>query len=271
MRRPGSRESTSGSRSEKSRHGSCYLIPEASFSLFLVPYSPMAASTQEAVQRRIITHMNDDHQESIVFYLRNYAKLPPAQATSGKLETITEKGMAISYSSATGSAETFVEFDPPLSSLSEARPRLIAMLQDSMRSQGVSPIRIKRFAYPSLAGYISIIGASIGFYSFAAPGALAPDSVLTRYALLGNLKVAAWLTAWRLPLLAFMIAIHLSEAGAQYYFAWKHCPRKVGLLGLETLGIVGWIWVVFAFIEGFPCINRFKALVQTEDQKSKKH
>ena len=105
----------------------------------------MAAPTSEAMQTRILNHMNTDHQNSLVLYSRYYSKLPLSHAKTSKLDSINLEHMIIESSF----GRCLVPFNPPLESYSEARERVVAMHQECLRGLDVDEVVIDRYSLPS--------------------------------------------------------------------------------------------------------------------------
>lgn len=78
------------------------------------------------VVNRIVTHMNEDHGDAIVLYLKAFAYVSSCE--SATMLSIDEAGMDIEYHEDGLKHQTRVRFDPQLESAGEARERLVAMV-----------------------------------------------------------------------------------------------------------------------------------------------
>ncbi|KZV87761.1 hypothetical protein EXIGLDRAFT_723373 [Exidia glandulosa HHB12029] len=220
------------------------------------------------MKTRIITHMNADHADSLALYLRNYLSVPAYEAASARLDDITVDGITLSYSSP--SKTVVLPFEPPLDSLADARPRLVAMSHASSAAVGQALTRVTVYTPPNLMGALNIIGVLFGVVTFAlADAMLAPNSPITRFILLGQTGVAGFMREWKGTFLLGIAAIHVTEAGLMWRKAFRHCPRRINALKYEGLGLVGWKWVLSAFAEGATSFQRFNAIIKQQEEKAK--
>lgn len=82
---------------------------------------------------RIIEHMNDDHADALLLYVKAFGGESAAVAAS--LESFDEKGMGIRYRMADGGESACrIEFKSPLTDAREARKILVEMVERA-RSQ----------------------------------------------------------------------------------------------------------------------------------------
>ena len=79
--------------------------------------TPRGPSDPVALKHRVLTHMNADHHLSLRLYLQHYNHVPSSGTTSAELLDITTGHMILSSSF----GRHVVSFDPPMTSLSEAR------------------------------------------------------------------------------------------------------------------------------------------------------
>ncbi|RMZ85522.1 hypothetical protein DV737_g686, partial [Chaetothyriales sp. CBS 132003] len=106
-----------------------------------------AQAAKNAMRTRILTHMNADHQFSLILYSRYYSKLPLSHAKSSILEDIDLTHMTIQSSF----GRCMIPFDPPLKSLNEARERVVAMHQEAIKELDVEDVLIERYVLPDRA------------------------------------------------------------------------------------------------------------------------
>jgi len=88
-------------------------------------------------RQRIIKHMNEDHGDSCLVYLRHYAKLP--NATKGELKDMSSEGLTIDATLEDGEvkAGVFVPFTRQLEKASDIRPIVVDMHHEAYHALGV--------------------------------------------------------------------------------------------------------------------------------------
>lgn len=82
------------------------------------------AAKEKAAKERIITHLNNDHQQSLTYYLQHYNSLSQWESSSPILTDITFD--ALTFRLASGGRST-IPLYPPMTSWSEARIRTVEM------------------------------------------------------------------------------------------------------------------------------------------------
>ena len=222
----------------------------------------MAAPTSEAMQTRILNHMNADHRNSLVLYSRYYSKLPLAHAKTSKLDSINLEHMIIESSF----GRCLVPFTPPLKSYSEARERVVAMHQECLKGLDVDEITIDRYILPNspLQGTLAFL-TTWTFATFPFRQQLRPES--------GSLLSWAWSIGGLFPgiaklayltapyVLVFMLVLHGAEAA-------QMARSRLRRHSVETFSGVWWAWVVDTFFEGFGAFQRFDGMVKKrKDEK----
>jgi hypothetical protein len=94
---------------------------------------------EPAVAHRVIEHMNDDHADAVLLYVRAFGDRP--RATAAQLTGIDLETMEIRFDDPVGPGEALVRFDPPLRDAGEIRPRLVEMVAEARaRLQGGRPV-----------------------------------------------------------------------------------------------------------------------------------
>lgn len=88
----------------------------------------------EAVAR-IIEHMNADHADAVLLYVRAFAGQD--QATSAQMVDFDAHGMGIDYLKDGGRHSCRVEFAQPLADAGEARAVLVAMVGEARDKLGM--------------------------------------------------------------------------------------------------------------------------------------
>ena len=80
---------------------------------------------------RIIDHMNDDHADSVLAYVRHFAQLP--EASAARLLSVDHHGMDIEAEISGGKRRVRVAFDPVLVSAHDAHMTMVRMSREAMR------------------------------------------------------------------------------------------------------------------------------------------
>lgn len=88
-----------------------------------------AANLSEADVERIISHMNEDHLDSVLLYVRHFAKR--SDAVSARLKSINAQGMNITLDS---NEEITIPFKTPLASAHDAHMTLVSMSKEARLS-----------------------------------------------------------------------------------------------------------------------------------------
>ena len=209
----------------------------------------MAASSldKDAVaQNRIITHMNNDHSDSVLRYLRHYRGVSSFSARNARLISITFKDMTIESSSfPTMTHQHTIPLDPPLKAWTEARARLVDM-DGACKGLGCSTVTVKRYAPPT-----TLQAVLFGLFSLA-------YSVLCQRAnsLLGSF--CQDLLFKYIP--GFIGVVHVGEA---LHLAITRLEKHT----VPTFSWLWWQWIASILIEGFGTRIRFDRLVKEETVK----
>ena len=102
---------------------------------------------------KIISHMNEDHADSIKAYLRHFCKL---DAEGGELTAISEQGMTMTATLADGTVKSgvFLAYSGgPLKSAGLIRPAVVAMHREAYDALGFG-YKLENGYYQSIAGHI---------------------------------------------------------------------------------------------------------------------
>lgn len=113
-------------------------------------------------KKGIIDHMNADHQESLSLYLQAYCSVSASTASTAQLQELTLSDLLIS--TADGTRYT-VPFTPPMKSLSEARPRVVALHHEALSRLGLSDVKVTEYRLPLGRDGVSLL-ASLALYAF---------------------------------------------------------------------------------------------------------
>ncbi|KAJ5037980.1 uncharacterized protein L3040_006855 [Drepanopeziza brunnea f. sp. 'multigermtubi'] len=222
----------------------------------------MADTAQdEAAKARIIKHMNEDHAESLSYYLQHYCQLSASAARRCRISAITLSSMTLQTS--TGHAHT-IPFDPPMKSYSEARARSVQMDRAARAALDISPIRITAYE-PPRGGVQAGVFATCLFtivvlatHRKMVPGTWVYDGPLQWFP--GG--AATFVGLARLVFWPF-IAIHLFES-------WWLNRTRLRRYGVEVGTALWWKWIVSCCVEGFGCFQRIDATVRRKTKEAEK-
>lgn len=90
-----------------------------------------------SAKQRIISHMNEDHGDSVLIYAQVLAALPDASAAM--LVDIDEQNMVLKVTLADEVRDVSILFEPALASAEDAHQRLIALSKEgrvALRNNG---------------------------------------------------------------------------------------------------------------------------------------
>ena len=219
---------------------------------------PSSADKDAAAQARIITHMNADHSDSSIRYLRHYHGLSSLAARNARLTAITLDSITISASLLPFSSAAYpIKLDPPLNSWAEARARLVEMDGESCRGLGCSNVTVKRYAPPTgfmlvNAAYMACIYVTFSRRSNFLPGSLY-HSVLFKH-IPGFARFCLTIQPF---LIVFVLVVHFVEA---IYLATTRMQKHT----VPMFSQLWWKWFINDAIEGYPALLRFDAVVEEE-------
>ncbi|KAL2007793.1 hypothetical protein VTN00DRAFT_7775 [Thermoascus crustaceus] len=215
------------------------------------------AEQQAVTKKRIVDHMNTDHQTALEYFLQVYCRVAPGAAKGAQMEDISLSDMVITAKRTRYS----VPIDPPMQSLLDARHRIVDMYHHCLDRLGLSDITVTEYRAPR--GFHAVIFALClsTYVAFSRRGNFLPGSVF--YDALGLARVpqfARFCYTIQPILLPLMVGIHVLEASL---LAVKRLrPHRVPFLsGLWCT------WMVSVFIEGFGAFQRFDAIVRREKDK----
>ncbi|KAK9458178.1 hypothetical protein V1511DRAFT_491956 [Dipodascopsis uninucleata] len=223
--------------------------------------APLADDTGKSptMKDRIIKHMNDDHQVALRDYLTFYKGIVPARRPVQLLDISVSSlkiGYKIIHNKGIDELEATIELNPPMNHLAEARDVLVGMALQASEGLGYATLTpLDEFKPPTLLSLPIIALVSVGIYFvYWNPTYINdPNSVLRTYKVYGIeivpllLKIAFWIA----------IVYHIIEAAVIYIWT--------GMYRVPSIKRTG--WVVCAFFEGFPALQRFRTLMVEKDKK----
>ncbi|KAJ9649305.1 hypothetical protein H2201_004313 [Coniosporium apollinis] len=211
---------------------------------------------ERAMQQRIVTHMNADHRDSVVRYLEHYKGLSSFTARNARLEKMDLDSLGINCA---GKLYT-IPLDPPLSSLKEARERVVQMDKDAIAGLGRSEVTIKEYRAPR--GFHAVVfGLCLFTYiAFSRRQNVLPGSLVYDY-LLKYVPGSGYFASIQPAVLWLMVGIHLAEAVVM--------ARRLGKHSVPLGSRLWWTWVVSCFVDGYGSFQRLDALVR--EKAKQKH
>ncbi|KAI9371529.1 hypothetical protein BJX61DRAFT_534727 [Aspergillus egyptiacus] len=205
----------------------------------------------------ITKHMTTLHADSLSLYLRAYCGVSQRAAQPAALEDIRLTDMVVS---AQGNRYT-IPFDPPLESLSEARPRIIAMHKESLRRLGLSDITVTEYVPPrggQIIGFALCLAVLLGY---SKRGNFAPGSLLYETVGLGKFPRFTEFSYKYQPWIWGPLAVaHAFEAVV--LLGWMRLRKH----NVKLFSGLWWTWMVLGFVEGFPAWMRFDKVVKKKEE-----
>jgi hypothetical protein len=224
----------------------------------------MAAPSSDAMKARIINHMNADHQASLRLYARHYSKLPLSYAKTAKADDISVDHLILTSSF----GRTLIPFKPALKSLAEARERLVAMNEESLKELDVDGTMIDIFPLPDKAVHWIWLGfCSWVIFTLPFRQQIHPDSGSTLSKIWSLGGTAPWLAKLAYTLgpatLWFIGIIHSVEAVVM-------ATGRLRRHEVEMFSGVWWGWIVDVLLMGGGSFMRFDALVKSIKEKKER-
>lgn len=215
------------------------------------------AAKDAAAKQRIITHMNTDHQDSLIRYLEHFCHVSSFSARNAKLADITFDSLTILASN--GKPHT-IPIKPPMTSWSEARPRVVAMDAEAVAGLNRSNIKVKKFRGPKGVMGVVFVAAAVTFVVFSKrsnfePGALVYDTVMRH---VPNFNKFCHTIQ---PLVLYpMIALHSWEA-------YNMDQTRLEKHSIPRFSKLWWKWIFMTFIGGIGLFKSFDSIVEEEEAK----
>ena len=214
-------------------------------------------STDEATKQRIITHMNNDHQDSLIRYLQYYAQLSSFSARNAHLVDISFDSLTILSSDRTPHA---IPIKPAMTSWSEARPRVVAMDGEAVAGLGASDITVKKYKPPRGFMTVVFVVCLLTQICFCRRANFEPGSVLYD-TLLRHIPSFASFCRTVQPLLFW--PLYLIHAGETVRMVTSRLEKHT----VRMFSRVWWMWVLSCFVEGLGSFKRFDECVKEEKSR----
>ncbi|KAF2214663.1 hypothetical protein CERZMDRAFT_37163 [Cercospora zeae-maydis SCOH1-5] len=206
-----------------------------------------------AAKARIIKHMNNDHHDSVVRYLQHYGKISSWRAYNGQVADIDLNALSLSCSGTT----VRVPFEPPMSSLREARERVVELDRECRQALGQSDVTVKAYVPPTGSHALPFLGALVTFVAYSQRWWFEKGQFVEH--LLGSsfAKFSWSIQPW---LLIGLAAIHGIE---MVYFSLRKLPKH----SVNARSLQWWLWNASIFIEGVFAWKRFDEHVHWQREK----
>lgn len=200
---------------------------------------------------RAISHMNDDHPDTLADYVRHYGGLD-CKSGDAELVKLSTTSMTVRYGGSM-SQTLVIPFRPPLSGSSELRSRLVRMAEESSIS------RVPRAAHPHVIGApLLVLGiVLLGTNAHASPDMLtalpsALQSVIAASDVIANVLHLGSRVSMRITF-ALSIAAHIAEG----VYAATLVRRAAGTRAItHSRGIY---WIAQTTLYGFPSLMLLQA------------
>ncbi|EKG10996.1 protein of unknown function DUF2470 [Macrophomina phaseolina MS6] len=219
------------------------------------------AAQEAAAKQRVISHMNADHQDSIVRYAEHYCKLSSFAARKARLADITLGSMCVE---AAGKKYT-IPLEPPMQSWREARERLVQMDKDALAGLGRSDITVKQYTRPRGAHAVVFTVCALTYVLVSRRANAQPGSFIYDHVLSYSPGFASFVAQVQPLVLAFLVGIHALETAI--------LARRLQRHNVSAFSRLWWQWIASCLIEGFGSLERFGALVQQgrHEKEKQKH
>ena len=156
-----------------------------------------------------------------------------------------------------------ITFDPPMTSLRDARERVVEMDKECVQALGRSDVTIKEFAPPSGIYALEFAIVAATFLGFSRRSWFEDGQMVERFLGSGFARFCWTIQPW---LITFMLGLHSAEV---MYFCRNHLKRH----SVNARNPIFWKWVATTFVEGQFAFKRFNDLVQRkgQDKQKQKH
>ena len=215
------------------------------------------ATKENAAKHRIISHMNSDHKDSLIRYLEHFCHLSSFSARNARLVDISFEQMEVE----TAPRSTHhISIKPPMTTWSEARPRVVAMDHEAVAALGVSSITIKRYQKPYGPTLNFLVAIILVLTAFSTRANFKQGSIMYNYLLFGAPSFAHFCWSIQPFLVPFIFTLHALEMA--FVMRTRLTRHTV------PVGSILWLtWLASNLIEGYGAVIRFDELVVQEEAK----
>lgn len=221
------------------------------------------AAQEAAAKTRIITHMNNDHQDSLVRLLEHFCQLASFSARNARLTDITYDNLTIQTGNGFGFCSYSIPILPAMTSWADARGKLVAL--DAVASAGLKRSNITVKTYTKPTGHMAVIWFILAwtFVAISRPANFEPGSWHYDYAW-GYIPGFARSRHWMQPIIwSFIFVVH----GIETVWMIKSRLRKHTV---PTFSRLWWTWVLSCVFEGGSSFVRFDKTVEEETKRKEK-
>ncbi|KAF2236615.1 hypothetical protein EV356DRAFT_574895 [Viridothelium virens] len=216
-------------------------------------------SKDNAARKRILDHMNADHQDSLSRYLEHYCRLSSWAARNAKATEITLSQLDIDASGKTHQ----VPLNPPLGSFRDARERMVKMDQDSLKGLSRSDIKVTEYQQPKGFDLVVFSAVVLTLLAYCKRSNFLPGSWLYDN-LLSNIPGFARFSFVIQPLVFYgIIVIHSIETAFMV-------SSRLNKHSVPIYGGLWWKWTLTTFIDGICSFRRFAAIVERKKREKEK-
>lgn len=216
-----------------------------------------SAAKDVAAKQRIITHMNNDHRDSLVRYLEYFCHLSSSSARHAQLTDINFDGLTIR---ANAGSPYKIPINPSMTSWADARPRVVAMDAEAVSGLNRSNITVKRYARPEGITAIFLVLIILTYLVFFKRSNFQPGSFLHDVILVYAPGCAHFGFRVQPLVLYLMVVIHLGEA---IYMVRGRLQKHT----VPTFSKLWWKWALNSLVEGYGSFVRFDEIVKEEQLK----
>ncbi|KAK3074857.1 hypothetical protein LTR53_002376 [Teratosphaeriaceae sp. CCFEE 6253] len=213
-------------------------------------------ANDDATKARIVSHLNNDHSESLVRYLEHYCELSSWRAYDARMSAISLHEMTFTC----GDGIYRIPLVPPMKSYRDARERAVQMDKECLQALRRSDITIKDFAPPTGLFAFIFVGISAVVLTYSQRWLFESGQLVER--LLGS-GFAQFSFAIQPYLLAFILFMHSWET--LYMVRYKLVTHSV-----NPRTRIFWLWTGTTFVEGGFSFWRFNDLVRAKREAKAK-
>lgn len=221
------------------------------------------AGKEAAIKQRIISHMNKDHQDSLVRYLRYYCSLSYFSARNAFLEDITFSELVVSSSPG---SKHHIPLKPAMINWSDARPRVVAMDHECADKLGLSNITVKTYLKPyGFMLFMIILTVSVSTV-FSRRVNFEAGSPLYDFVLRYVPQFANFCWTVQPIMVPFIVTVHSAET------LWL-IRTRLSKHSVIPGSLLWWKWVCDSMLGGGGALYRFDKIVCEEEirRASAKH
>lgn len=205
----------------------------------------------------IIKHMNADHADSLEAYLQAFSGISAREAKGASLEDLSLTNLIIRANG----TRYVVAIDPPMKDYTEARGRLVALHNESLKKLGRLDVTLTEYRAPRGVQAVIFALCLYTYVSCFRRENLLPGSFV--YENLGYKFVPAFAHfVYNIQPLLFpgVIGIHILESALL-------AVKRLKPLGVPFMSGLWFAWMASTFVEGFGAFQRIGQIVKEKRAK----